>query len=50
MKLPITNAPATATSVPKYSEDDLQRIFKTVLEAQAPAPALVPALVVSEAP
>ena len=26
-------SPAAATSVPKYSEDDLQQIFKTVLEA-----------------
>ena len=31
-------SPAT-TSVPKYSEDDLQRILKAVLEAQSPAPA-----------
>ena len=36
------------TSTPKYSKDDLQRIFKAVLEAQAPAPAPVPVLVVSE--
>ena len=28
-----------ATSVPKYSKDNLQRILKAVLEAQAPAPA-----------
>ena len=27
-----------ATSIPKYSKDDLQRILKTVLETQAPAP------------
>ena len=38
------------TSVPKYFEDDLQRIFKAVLEAQAPAPAPAPAPVVSEVP
>ena len=37
-----------ATSVPKYSEDDLQRILKAVLEARAPAPAPAPAPVVSE--
>ena len=48
--------PPADTSIPKYSEDDLQRIFKTVLEARAPvpvsapAPALVPAPVVSEMP
>ena len=29
-----------ATSVPKYSEDDLQKILKAVLEAWAPAQAL----------
>ena len=48
----LANAPAAATSVPKYSEDDLQWIFKAVLEARAPAPALVPALapVVFEVP
>ena len=39
-------SPAEATSVPKYSEDDLQRILKAVLEARAP----VPAPVVSEVP
>ena len=36
-----------ATNIPKYSEDDLQGIFKAVLEAQAaistPAPAPAPA-------
>ena len=38
------------TSIPKYSEDDLQRILKTVLEARAPAsaPAPFPVPVVSE--
>ena len=30
---------SAATSVPKYFKDDLQRILKAVLEAQAPAPA-----------
>ena len=39
---------AAATSVPKYSKDDLQRIFKAVLEARAPAPASTP--IVSEMP
>ena len=38
----------TDTSVPKYSEDDLQRIFKAVLKAQTPAPALVLAPIVSK--
>ena len=47
---PLANAPAAVTSVPKYSEDDLQRIFKAVLEAQAPVSAPAPFLapVVSE--
>ena len=40
-KPPVTNALA-ATSVLKYSEDDLQRILKVVLEAKAPVPAPVP--------
>ena len=45
MKSPVANALA-ATSVPKYSEDNLQRILKADLEAQAPipTPAPVPAL------
>ena len=53
-KLSVANAPVAATNVPKYSEDDLQKIFKTVLKtwapvlALAPAPAPVPAPVVSE--
>ena len=42
------------TSTPKYSEEDLQRILKAVLEARvpvcAPTPALVPVLVISEVP
>ena len=40
---PGPKSPAAATHVPKYSEDDLQRILKAVLEAQAPAPATAPA-------
>ena len=64
MKLPVANAPVAVTSIPKYSEDDLQRIFKTVLEARvsvlthvlAPTPVLAsvptaapaPALIVAE--
>ena len=36
--------------VPKYSKDDLQRIYKTILEAQAPAPIPALAFVVSEVP
>ena len=53
---PHANSPPAATSVPKYSENDLQRILKAVLEARAPAPvpapapAPVPAPVVSEVP
>ena len=39
--------PPANTSIPKYSEDDLQKILNIVLEARAPIPApdLVPALV-----
>ena len=56
-KPPVANAPS-ATSVLKYSEDDLQKIFKAVLEARAPVPAPVPvpapapalASIVAEAP
>ena len=48
-KLPVTNAVA-ATSILKYSEHDLQRIFKAVLEAQALAPIPTPAFVVFKAP
>ena len=39
-----------ATNISKYSEDDLQRILKAVLEAWAPVPAPVPAFVISEVP
>ena len=51
---PLINTSAATISVPKYSKDNLQRIFKAVLEVQAPIPVLalasapVPALVVSE--
>ena len=45
-KPPVAVVPAA--DVPKYSEDDLQRILKTVLEARVPAPAPAPA--VSEVP
>ena len=52
-KPPVANTLA-ATSVPKYSGDDLQRILKAVLEAWAPIPALAPILapasIVAEAP
>ena len=50
-KPPITNAPA-ATSILKYSENDLQRILKAILEAKAlvPAPASVSALVPTSVP
>ena len=37
----VADALTTATSVPKYSENDLQRIFKAVLEAQAPTAVLI---------
>ena len=43
-------SPAAATSVLKSSEDDLQRIFKAVLEAQTPAFASALAPVVSKKP
>ena len=32
-KPPVADAPVAITNVHKYSENDLQRIFKTVLEA-----------------
>ena len=48
-KPPVANAP-TATGVPKYSKDDLQRIFKAVLEARAPAPIPASTLVLALAP
>ena len=41
---PLANSPPATNSIPKYSEDDLQRIFKAVLEAQALVPALTPIL------
>ena len=47
-KPPVADTPVAATNVPKYSEDDLQRIFKAVLETQTPASASVPAPVVFE--
>ena len=40
---PLANFPLAAIGVPKYSEDDLQRIFKAVLDAQAPIPIPAPA-------
>ena len=46
----IANASTTATSITQYSENDLQRIFKAVLEVQAPVFAFAPAPVISEAP
>ena len=49
-KLPVANAPAAANSIPKYSEDDLQRILRTVLEARVPVPAPVPAPAPAPAP
>ena len=49
-KPPVANAPAAANSIPKYSEDDLQQILRTVLEAQVPAPTPVPAPAPAPAP
>ena len=45
-------SPTAISDVPKYSEDDLQRILKAVLEARAStlAPALAPALAASKKP
>ena len=40
---PLGPKPPADTSISKYFEDDLQRIFKTVLEAQAPIPVPAPA-------
>ena len=47
---PVANAPAATNSIPKYLDDDLQRIFKTVLEARVPTPTLVLALALVPAP
>ena len=43
-KSPIANTLAAAINIPKYPEDDLQQILKTVLEARVstPAPVLAP--------
>ena len=46
----LANSPLAANSVPKYSEDDLQRIFKAVLEARALVPAPAPPSVPASAP
>ena len=54
-KPPIANALTAATSVPKYSKDDLQQILKTVLQDTAlalvfaPTPTPVPTLIVAKA-
>ena len=47
---PLRPKSSADTSVPKYSEDNFQRIFKAVLEAQAPAPTPAPAFIISEVP
>ena len=44
----VINSPFAATSIPKYSKNDLQQILNAVLEVQAPAPA--PASVLAPAP
>ena len=59
-KPPAADAPVAATNIPKYSQDDLQRILKAVLETRAPAsthaptpvpaPAPAPAPIVAEEP
>ena len=45
---PLADDPATATNIAKYSEDDLQRILKAVLEARIPSPAPAPAPVITK--
>ena len=42
LALAIAPAPDAANSAAKYSAEDLQQIFKTVLEAKAPTPAFQP--------
>ena len=37
-----------ATNIPRYFEDNLQQIFKAILEAQAPTPTPTPTSVVSK--
>ena len=49
LKTQLANALAT-TIILKYSEDDLQRILKAVLEARAPVPALALAPAYAPAP
>ena len=49
-KFPVADTPVATTNVPKYSEDDLQRIFKAVLEAQALTSAPALALIISKVP
>ena len=48
MKSRVAEAPVATTNIPKYSENDLQKIFKAVLEAQASAPNPTPASIVSK--
>ena len=43
-----SKSPTAATDIPRYFKDNLQQIFKTVLETQTPAPA--PALTISKEP
>ena len=43
-------SPAAATNVPKYSKNDLQRIFKAVLEARTLALTFAPAPIISKVP
>ena len=50
IKPPVANASITATSIPKYSKDNLQRILKAVLEVRTLAPALALALATSAEP
>ena len=49
-KPPVIDAPIAAINVSKYSKDDLQKIFKAILEARAPVFDPAPASVVSEVP
>ena len=49
-KSSIAIAIVAATNIPKYPNNDLQRIFKAVLEAQALTPTSALAFVISETP
>ena len=48
IKPPIADAPTTTTTVPQYFENNLQQIFKAVLEARTLTSALILTSVISE--